>query len=266
MAEYAPMFEGNGYDTTELLVGIPHEELQEIGITKIGHRKKLISALSGWPQKDQFFQVKPESVSLWLSVLHMSQYEQAMVEAGYDDIDFISEMTLDDLQDIGVSKRGHVKRLLQGIGELTELAKSFPSHVSEDFQASPLALPSETANHINKVIPEEPVLPPPKSWTGGASTEDTDFSQIRGLLEMKMGTTYMQECEEVPVCPPPSLPAVPPSLRRGFQHPQPEEFTSDILPQIPPKRNLQYRREGEVDARAGKSFSVEDITTALGVS
>jgi hypothetical protein len=61
MAEYAPMFEGNGYDTTELLVGIPHEELQEIGITKIGHRKKLISALSGWPQKDQFFQVKPVS-------------------------------------------------------------------------------------------------------------------------------------------------------------------------------------------------------------
>ena len=59
LADYAPVLEGNGYDTTELMIGITHEELQEMGITKIGHRKKLISALTAWPQDDHFLQVKP---------------------------------------------------------------------------------------------------------------------------------------------------------------------------------------------------------------
>lgn len=45
---------------------------------------------------------------MWLSVLHMSQYEETMVEAGYDDIDFICDVTLDDLHDIGISKRGEM--------------------------------------------------------------------------------------------------------------------------------------------------------------
>ena len=59
LADYAPVLERNGYETTELLVGITHEELQDMGINKIGHRKKLISALSNWPMREHFFQVKP---------------------------------------------------------------------------------------------------------------------------------------------------------------------------------------------------------------
>ena len=38
----------------------------------------------------------------------MSQYEQTMLEAGYDDIDFVCDITVDDLQDIGISKRGEL--------------------------------------------------------------------------------------------------------------------------------------------------------------
>ena len=59
LADYAPVLEGNGYETTELLVGVSHEELQEMGINKMGHRKKLLSALSNWPQQESFFQEKP---------------------------------------------------------------------------------------------------------------------------------------------------------------------------------------------------------------
>ena len=47
-----------------------------------------------------------ESVSVWLSILHMSQYEQILLAAGYDDIDFICHVTLDDLHDAGISKGG----------------------------------------------------------------------------------------------------------------------------------------------------------------
>ena len=66
LADYVTVFEANGYDTTELTVGITQDELQEMGVTKIGHRKKLITALASWPQKDHFFHVKP--VCVWCSI------------------------------------------------------------------------------------------------------------------------------------------------------------------------------------------------------
>lgn len=50
-----------------------------------------------------------ESVSLWLSVLQLSQYEQTMLDAGYDDIDFVCDITLDDLHDIGIVKKGELR-------------------------------------------------------------------------------------------------------------------------------------------------------------
>lgn len=59
LGDYAPVLEGNGYGTTELMIGLTHEELQEMGIAKIGHRKKLIAGLASWPQRDNFFQGKP---------------------------------------------------------------------------------------------------------------------------------------------------------------------------------------------------------------
>lgn len=59
LSDYASVLESNGYETTELLVGVSHEELQEMGISKIGHRKKLLSALSNWPLREPFFQAKP---------------------------------------------------------------------------------------------------------------------------------------------------------------------------------------------------------------
>ena len=65
LADYAPLLETNGYETTELLVGISHDELQEMGINKIGHRKKLISALSNWPQREPFFHIKPVGSSVY---------------------------------------------------------------------------------------------------------------------------------------------------------------------------------------------------------
>ena len=53
---------------------------------------------------------------MWLSVLGLSQYEEVMLEAGYDDIDFICDITLDDLQDLGINKIGkHCSRYVHVI-------------------------------------------------------------------------------------------------------------------------------------------------------
>ena len=42
----------------------------------------------------------------WLSVLGLIQYEAVMLDAGYDDIDFICDITIDDLHDLGITKIG----------------------------------------------------------------------------------------------------------------------------------------------------------------
>ena len=62
LTDYIPHLENNGYESTELLVDITHDELLDLGIQKVGHRKKLMSALSNWPKKEHFFQTKPVSL------------------------------------------------------------------------------------------------------------------------------------------------------------------------------------------------------------
>ena len=36
----------------------------------------------------------------------MSQYEASLLEAGYDDIDFVADITSDELIDLGITKKG----------------------------------------------------------------------------------------------------------------------------------------------------------------
>ncbi len=46
------------------------------------------------------------SVGAWLTFLGLIQYEQVLIDAGYDDIDFISDISNEELQEIGITKRG----------------------------------------------------------------------------------------------------------------------------------------------------------------
>ena len=46
------------------------------------------------------------SITEWLSLLSLAQYETVLLDAGYDDIDFVSEITMEELRDIGITKRG----------------------------------------------------------------------------------------------------------------------------------------------------------------
>lgn len=85
------------------------------------------------------------SIPTWLDLIGLSQYEQDLIDAGYDDIDFISDITSEELEDIGITKKGmwvgvvmrvgvvmscaavgHLKRFMRGIAELVEVTKSSP--------------------------------------------------------------------------------------------------------------------------------------------
>lgn len=43
----------------------------------------------------------------WLQVLHLDEYHEALVADGcYDDIDKVTEITWEDLEDVGIRKLG----------------------------------------------------------------------------------------------------------------------------------------------------------------
>ena len=46
------------------------------------------------------------SLGEWLSAVGLSQYHQVLVQNGYENIDFITDITWEDLQEIGITKLG----------------------------------------------------------------------------------------------------------------------------------------------------------------
>lgn len=51
---------------------------------------------------------------MWLSMIGLAQYYKVLVDNGYENIDFITDITWEDLQEIGITKLGNVPtRLLR---------------------------------------------------------------------------------------------------------------------------------------------------------
>lgn len=43
---------------------------------------------------------------MWLSMIGLAQYYKVLVDNGYENIDFITDITWEDLQEIGITKLG----------------------------------------------------------------------------------------------------------------------------------------------------------------
>ncbi|XP_023126911.2 caskin-1-like isoform X4 [Amphiprion ocellaris] len=119
---YTTHFLTAGYDLDTISRMTP-EDLTAIGVMKPGHRKKLTSEISKLPSTDWLPDHKPANLGDWLSHLGLSQYYQVLVQNGYENIDFISDISLEDLQEIGITKLGHQKKIMLGVKRLKELQR-----------------------------------------------------------------------------------------------------------------------------------------------
>ncbi|KAI4785181.1 hypothetical protein KUCAC02_037913, partial [Chaenocephalus aceratus] len=59
----------------------------------------------------------------WLSAIGLSQYHQVLVQNGYENIEFITDITWEDLQEIGIIKLGHQKKLMLAVKRLAEMQR-----------------------------------------------------------------------------------------------------------------------------------------------
>ncbi|XP_062999395.1 caskin-1 [Elgaria multicarinata webbii] len=120
---YASNFINAGYDILTISRMTP-EDLTAIGVTKPGHRKKIASEINSLNIPEWLPEYKPANLALWLSMIGLAQYYKVLVENGYENIDFITDITWEDLQEIGITKLGHQKKLMLAVKKLAEIQKA----------------------------------------------------------------------------------------------------------------------------------------------
>lgn len=66
----------------------------------------------------------------WLRLLRLEEYGSALEAQGYSTIEDVTQLTWEDLEDIGIVKLGHQKRLLLAIKRVKDIkaGKSFIPH------------------------------------------------------------------------------------------------------------------------------------------
>ncbi|KAG5854486.1 hypothetical protein ANANG_G00038350 [Anguilla anguilla] len=120
---YAPNFISAGYDIATISRMTP-EDLTAVGVTKPGHRKKMTSEINKLSVTEWLPDQKPANLAEWLSMIGLTQYYQILVQNGYENIDFITDITWEDLQEIGITKLGHQKKLMLAVKKLAEMQKA----------------------------------------------------------------------------------------------------------------------------------------------
>ncbi|XP_061130326.1 caskin-1-like isoform X2 [Syngnathus typhle] len=189
---YTTHFLTAGYDLDTVSRMTP-EDMTAIGVMKPGHRKKLMSEISKLPS-DWLPDHKPANLADFLSHLSLSQYYQVLVQNGYENIDFISDISLEDLQEIGISKLGHQKKLMLGVKRLKDLQRG---NISPEARQSPSTPPSSPGGG-SVSEPRTEVSPPTlrrQTGSGGLGSEDDDVLNRRRTISGPEGN------EEAPPLP-----------------------------------------------------------------
>ncbi|XP_035696073.1 caskin-1-like isoform X4 [Branchiostoma floridae] len=138
LQQYTNNFISAGYDFPTISRMTP-EDLNAVGVTKPGHRKKLAHEITNLHIPDGLPDYKPHDVLEWLGAMGLEQYHSTLVENGYDAIDFITDITWEDLQEIGITKLGHQKKLMLAVHKLSQIQRGILPQVDRN----EISLPSQ---------------------------------------------------------------------------------------------------------------------------
>ncbi|XP_029805285.1 caskin-1 [Suricata suricatta] len=177
---YAPNFVSAGYDLPTISRMTP-EDLTAIGVTKPGHRKKITAEISGLSIPDWLPEHKPANLAVWLSMIGLAQYHKVLVDNGYENIDFITDITWEDLQEIGITKLGHQKKLMLAVRKLAELQKAEYAK----FEGGPLRRKSPQSLEVMAIESPPPPEPAPADCQSPKMTTFQD-SELSGELQAAM--------------------------------------------------------------------------------
>lgn len=163
--EYYHNFVAAGYDMPTISRMTP-EDLTAIGITKPSHRKRLKADISRMNIYDGIPDYKPNDLLEWLKLLNMEQYYDTLLSQGYSTIEQLTEITWEDLEEIGIKKLGHQKKTILAIDRLKRIMTG-SKRLSSLEQRSPYI---------------EPLDPPAMNVSGNWSLDTVSTSSSESTL------------------------------------------------------------------------------------
>lgn len=121
--EYIENFIYHGYDI-HLVTRMTPQDLAAVGCKSPALRKKLLLEIKKLNLDYEIPHFEPSiSIEKWLEMLKLSQYHAVLSAEGYETIDEVYKLTWEDLEEIGITKLGHQKRLLMGVERIQKLTK-----------------------------------------------------------------------------------------------------------------------------------------------
>ncbi|KAK2866684.1 hypothetical protein Q7C36_002740 [Tachysurus vachellii] len=123
LEQYTTNFLTAGYDVPTISRMTP-EDLTAIGVTKPGHRKKISTEISKLNIPEWLPDYIPADIGEWLNTIGLAQYQKRLAENGYDAIHIVRDITWEDLQEIGINKLGHQKKLMLAVKKLCDVHKA----------------------------------------------------------------------------------------------------------------------------------------------
>ncbi|XP_026179837.1 caskin-2 isoform X2 [Mastacembelus armatus] len=123
LEQYTGNFINAGYDVPTISRMTP-EDLTAIGVTKPGHRKKISIEINNLNIPEWLPEYIPSDLGEWLSAIGLPQYHKKLSENGYDSISIVKDLTWEDLQEIGITKLGHQKKLMLAVKKLCDIQRA----------------------------------------------------------------------------------------------------------------------------------------------
>lgn len=118
--EYFPLFIQAGYDMPTVSRMTP-EDLTAVGITKPLHRRNLKAEIAKLNISDGIPDYKPNTLLEWLQLLRLEEYHDTLCQQGYDTIDRVTDLAWEDLEEIGIQKLGHQKKIMLAIKRIRDI-------------------------------------------------------------------------------------------------------------------------------------------------
>ncbi|XP_063705295.1 uncharacterized protein LOC134834512 isoform X2 [Culicoides brevitarsis] len=118
--EYAQLFAKAGYDLWTISRMTP-EDLTAIGIKKPHDREKIKQHIDALQLPDSLPNYVPGSLDEWLRLLRLEEYVQPLLAQGYQSVCDVTTLTWEDLEDIGIIKLGHQKKILLAIKRVKDI-------------------------------------------------------------------------------------------------------------------------------------------------
>ncbi|KAG5668770.1 hypothetical protein PVAND_016697 [Polypedilum vanderplanki] len=117
---YASNFSSAGYDLGTIARMTP-EDLTAIGITNPHHREVIKSHIDELQVNDSLPHYVPGSIDEWLRLLRLEEYIIPLQNEGFQSVRDMTKLNEEDLEDIGIVKLGHQKKILLAIKRVKDI-------------------------------------------------------------------------------------------------------------------------------------------------